>query len=164
MRNLFKRLVSGVVTLAVMSLSALSAFAVDVETNDIKTANGKWVELTVTSEGVTSVNGEKSTNGSIYGYAYKYLNRYSPGMVIAPEGEGKCIMGLTVKLQSTWDGILALRMTDGKGNLLFENRAVYTNEENLIRNIETDYTPNYLLYFTGIPEGVEVHAWVWMYS
>lgn len=166
MKNLFKRLFSGIVTIAVMSFSAASAFATDVETNDIEMANVECIELTATSEGITSINGEESPTGSLYGYAYGCLRVVgSPTVIIAPEGEGKSIIGLTVKMQSTWNGWMALRLFDGRGNLLLKDRAVYSNRENIIeKEIETNYTPNYVLNFNGIPDGVEVHTWVWIYS
>ena len=164
MKKLFKRLVSVVAAFTVMALNATSSFASDVETNDFDEKNGECIELTVTSEGITSINGERSTNGSIYGYGYECLRRETPHVILAPDGEGRCTIGLTIKMQSTWDGYLSLFFDDGKGNRLISDRAVWSNTENIITGIETDYTPNYVLHFNGIPEGVEVHTWVWIYG
>lgn len=168
MKNLFKRLVSGVVTLVVMSFSAMSAFAADVETNDIETAEEQeCIMLTVTSEGITSVtdaNGERSVTGSISGYGYSCLRSNSTGLWIYTEGEGKCNMGITIKTQSSWDGTMTFFLCDGKGKVFCRDRPISSNKETVIPATSIEVASPYIFNFSGIPEGVEVHTWIWIYG
>ena len=169
MKNLFKQLVSGVVTLAVMSFSVVSAFAADVETNDIETAEaGECIMVTATSEGITSItdaNGENLARGAIYGYGYGCLRSNNTGIVIYPDGNEVRNMNLTIKTQSTWNGDMYLYLADSEGRELLRKEPIKANKDsNLIRGLKS-YNPGFFLFvFDGIPDGVEVHTWIWIYD
>lgn len=168
MKNLFRRLVLGIVAFMLMSLNVETAFATSVETNDMELANAECIELTLTSEGITSVtdaSGENLARGAIYGYGYGCLSSNSTGIVIYPDGNEVRNMSITIKTQSSWNGIMALYLADNEGRELIRKRAVYSNDEGDVITGLTSYNPGFFLFvFDGIPAGVEVHTWIWIYD
>lgn len=170
MKNLFKLLVSGVVTLAVMSFSAVSAFATDVETNDIETAEAReCIMVTATSEGITSItdaNGEDVDGRAISGYGYACLRKTGDAFIIYTDEDGYGKAKFTIKTQcNSWNGFTSCSIFDDKGVDIITSRAVWSNDETIISSEKTELNPVFYLFtFKGIPEGAEMHTWIWIYT
>lgn len=166
MRNLFKRLVSGVVTLAVMSVSAVSAFAADIEANDNETTEAQeCIMLTVTSEGITSTqSNENVPRSTISGYAYGYINKKDHSVTVDVEGSGIGGMGVTIRTSSSWNGEMRCAMFDNEGNFPFMNKKILSNGETYFNDLLTVNPAYYVFSFLDIPEGESVHVWIWVYG
>lgn len=170
MKNLFKRLVSGVITLAVMSFSAMSVSATDVGTNNVETAEAReCIMVTATSEGITSItdtNGEDISGRSISGYGYACLRPNSCSFLIYTDYDGYGKPKFTIKTQcNSWNGYTDCAIYNDSGTAITESTPVRANDETIIKAKNTDWNPIfYLFIFKDIPEGVEMHTWIWIYT
>lgn len=170
MKNLFKLLVSGVVTLAVMSFSAVSAFATDVETNDIETAEAReCIMVTATSEGITSItdaNGEDVDGRAISGYGYACLRKTGDSFLIYTDEDGYGKAKFTIKTQcNSWNGYTNCSIFNDLGTAITESTPVRTNGETIIWSDKTELNPIFYLFkFRDIPDGAEMHTWIWIYT
>ena len=134
MKNLIKRFITGVITFAVMSLSAMSAFAADAETNNIEaTGEQECIALTVTSDGITSATNADSTDAiesAITGYGYACLRYNEDAFLIYTDESGIGRVGFTIKTQcDTWDGDTKAIIGDNNANMVTESMKVHSNGE-----------------------------------
>lgn len=163
-----KRLISTVLCILVLSFIPFSAFA----TKPLSEDNAipellDCITLEVTSDGIasaTNLAGENIARSSISRYGYGYLTSSSHGVTIYPEGSGIGGMGVTIRTSSSWNGYMACHMFDSEGNVQFEYQAISSNGERYFNDLLTVNPSFYCFNFLGIPDGVAVNVWIWIYG
>lgn len=166
MKKIFKRFVPFLISIVMLSCATATAFAYETtypSDLDVKDC----ITLEVTSEGIvsaTNMDGQVVPMSSISGYGYSYLTSSDHAFIIYPEGSGIGGMGVTIKTSSSWNGYMSCHMFDNEGNVQFMDQAIYSNGEKYFNDLLTVNPGYYIFNFLGIPNGVAVNVWIWIYG
>lgn len=164
----FKRL--GSIFLAIVmvfSLTTMSAYAAEVDTETCDRANAQLVTYEVTSDGIRTVtSGERTVNSYIDGYNQGSLgSTYNNNYIVIPvTASGSGGMGITVKTSSSWSGYTSMMINTNLGDIYVSNYAMPSNGEVEFHNL-THYCPRTIeVTLQGIPSGKSVYIQVWVYG
>ena len=170
MKKIIKRSL-GLVMAMVMACMCMvtTAFAAETETDNAPEA--KCYNLEVTSDGIESVvdeDGNKVDPGllrsSISGYNQATISGDPVGVLVFVSASGVGGMGITVKASSSWSGYMSLDMIGSNGSIPLSGKAVYSNGETQVNNLQHNSPSYYVFSFRGIPSGQSVFVQIWVYG
>lgn len=166
-----KKLIAG---LLASTLMFLMSFGMTASASDAEVASCEATAYTMecTSEGIVSVTDENGVlapdsvmRSTISGYTQQTISGDPVCVVVYPtSASGAGGMGVTIECSSSWNGAMAMDLTDTNGNVNVKGVRVVSNGTSKLTNMYHDSPSAVILTFTKIPAGQSVFVKVWIYG
>lgn len=168
MKKIIKRSLGLIIAMVMTCMCMVtSAFAAENE----PAPEAKCYNLEVTSDGIESISDENGNDvdpnllrSSISGYNQATISGNPVGVLVYVSASGTGGMGITVKTSSSWSGYMNLDMIGSNGSIPLSGRAVYSNGETQVNNLQHNSPSYYVFSFRGIPSGQSVFVQIWVYG